>query len=120
MTQDNRESLDALLRSLLAQGRMSTDAERLARDGVDRLRAFLRDGSAAGREDPAGSAVPAEDEAADAEIVHIAVEDVETTQVHTVPLAGGRTATLELPTRFGSADADRVAAVLTALALDEE
>ncbi len=121
-------SIDAVLREVLRQGRLDPGAERLAAQGVERLRSFLSgDPSADGGAAPGGPGAPG----APAGGVPLEAEVVEDAAVaapgaaaerlrHTVPLRGGRQAELLLPADLTGADARRIAAVLDALALDDE
>ncbi|MCI2239989.1 hypothetical protein MO973_36460 [Paenibacillus sp. TRM 82003] len=120
-------SIDAVLREVLRQGRLDPGAERLAAQGVDRLRTFLagdasvNDGT--GRAAAAEATAEAVDaEAVDAEVVEEAggVGAPEQRLRHVVPLRGGERVEVVVPERFTRADARRVAAVLEALALDDD
>ncbi|WP_432484492.1 hypothetical protein [Kineococcus esterisolvens] len=114
-------SIDAVLREVLRQGRLDPGAERLAAQGVDRLRTFLSGDASVNdeRSGAAGASAPV-----DADVVG---EDpaprgasTRRTLRHTIPLRGGEQAEVLVPERLTRADARRIAAVLDALALDDE
>lgn len=105
------ESIDAVLRGLLKQGRLDPTAERLAEQGIDRLRSFL--GSTPGAGTSADS--PDVQDVQDAEVVTAGREML----MHTIPLPDGTRVEVLVPERLTRAEADRIAAVLSALAVDE-
>ncbi|WP_337059370.1 hypothetical protein [Kineococcus sp. G2] len=114
-------SIDAVLREVLRQGRLDPGAERLAAQGVDRLRTFLAgDASVNGAAGQATAAAGADDGAVDAEVVEEDAGAPAQRLRHVVPLRGGERVEVVVPERFSRADARRVAAVLEALALDDE
>lgn len=110
------ESVDSVLRKLLAQGRLDPQAERLAEQGIERLRSFL--GGTPVREPETGTE--------EAEVV-ADVEVAEASEaprgramlMHTIPLPDGTRVEVLVPERLTRAEADRVAGVLTALAVEE-
>ncbi|MGI4896317.1 MAG: hypothetical protein ACRYF3_14510 [Janthinobacterium lividum] len=111
------ESIDAVLRQLLRQGRLDPPVERLASQGIDRLKTFL-----AGEPAPA----PAEPVVEEAEIVQVEVvhEEAEVrtgpaTLRHVIPLPDGSRAEVLVPERLSRADADRIAAFLSVLVIEE-
>ncbi|PRY17070.1 hypothetical protein [Kineococcus rhizosphaerae] len=112
------ESVDSVLRKLLAQGRLDPQAERLAEQGIDRLRSFF--GAATG---PAQA--PEEAEVADVEVADVEVAEASEVPggrsmlMHTIPLADGTRVEVLVPERLTRAEADRVAGVLGALAVEE-
>lgn len=107
------ESLDSVLRGLLRQGRLDPQAERFAAQGIDRLKAFLGSTPDAATTTARG---PAEDAATvDAEVVGTGRAML----VHTVPLPDGTRVEVLVPERLTRAEADRIAGVLTALAVEE-
>lgn len=119
------QSIDAVLRELLKQGRIDpAGAEKLASQGIDRLRTFLSGDTAATptttsptatvQDGPLPVQVPAGEDAQDG-----AGDEPDAFLEHTVPLRGGRFAHVVVPEHFTRADADRVAGVLAALALDD-
>ena len=126
-------SLDAVLREVLRGGRLDPGAERLAAQGVERLRTFLAGdpsvnlgkgaaGTAAGADERLGEQVG---DAVDAEVVEdegdgAVAADAPRILRHAIPLRGGRLAEVLVPEGLTTADARRIAAVLEALALDEE
>lgn len=127
------QSIDAVLRELLKQGRLDAGgAEKLATQGMDRLRTFLAgDPTAAPTTTTPGSAPAAEvvedDVPAGIAETGTGTDGLEEAEVvadgfleHTVPLRGGRYAHVVVPEGFTRADADRIAGVLAALALDPE
>ncbi|GAB7190092.1 hypothetical protein NUM3379_07980 [Kineococcus sp. NUM-3379] len=135
-TEDDRaaSALDDLLQRAVKQGYLDPMAGRAARSGVDRLRGFLanaggegwpgpkEDTAATGAGAQAAPTIAAEDP--EAETVAGAAADVEagapgTTRIP-VALRGGRRAELFLPERFDRLDAERIASVLHALALDDD
>jgi hypothetical protein len=105
------ESIDSVLRGLLKQGRLDPQAERFAEQGIDRLKAFL------------GSTPRPGDEATDGQVP----DDAEVSAgpggrgmlMHTIPLADGTRVEVLVPERLTRAEADRVAGVLHALAVEE-
>ncbi|WP_432513510.1 hypothetical protein [Kineococcus sp. SYSU DK001] len=101
------ESLDSVLRGLLRQGRIDPQAERLAAQGIDRLKAFLGTTPA-----PGGAST---EEVQEAEVV----AEGRAMLMHTVPLADGTRVEVLVPERLTRAEADRIAGVLTALAVEE-
>lgn len=103
------ESIDSVLRGLLKQGRLDPGAERLAEQGIDRLKAFL--GSTPGARRTVAAEVPEE-----AEVVATGGREM---LMHTIPLPDGTRVEVLVPERLTRAEADRVAGVLTALAVDE-
>ncbi|WP_432542269.1 hypothetical protein [Kineococcus sp. SYSU DK002] len=107
------ESLDSVLRGLLRQGRIDPQAERLAAQGIDRLKAFLGTTPApgAGR----GAGVPDGGDVPEAEVV----AEGRAMLMHTVPLPDGTRVEVLVPERLTRAEADRIAGVLTALAVEE-
>ncbi|NAZ87528.1 hypothetical protein [Kineococcus indalonis] len=123
-------SLDAVLREVLRGGRLDPGAERLAAQGVERLRTFLAGDPSVnlgkGAPGPAGGAGERLGEqvgdAVDAEVVEEEAPAAEAgrTLRHAIPLRGGRLAEVLVPEHLTAADARRIAAVLEALALDEE
>lgn len=108
------ESVDSVLRGLLKQGRLDPQAERLAEQGIDRLKAFLGTGSASSA--PAGAEVPDE---AEAEIVASPREPGREMLMHTVPLDDGTRVEVLVPVRLTRREADRIAGVLTALSVED-
>ncbi|MEZ0165766.1 hypothetical protein AB2L27_13475 [Kineococcus sp. LSe6-4] len=104
------ESLDAVLRGLLKQGRLDPTAERLAEQGIDRLRSFLGSGPA-----PGTAATPEAEQVQDAEVVTTGREML----MHTIPLPDGTRVEVLVPERLTRAEAERIATVLGALAVDE-
>ena len=136
MTEDPREPVEAVLQRLLRQGRLDPAAERLAVQGIERVREFLggpRPGgsSSSPRPDAKGAStgrrpvVPSAAEPVGEEDAAPA-EDADTdagrsrTMRHVVPLADGARAEVVVPEHLTRADAERIARVLAALALDEE
>ncbi|GAB3470808.1 hypothetical protein AB1207_22795 [Kineococcus endophyticus] len=111
------ESIDAVLRGLLKQGRLDPTAERLAEQGIDRLRSFLGSTPGAGTsaDTPAASDVQDVQDVQDAEVVTAGREML----MHTIPLPDGTRVEVLVPERLTHAEADRIAAVLSALAVDE-
>lgn len=105
------ESLDSVLRGLLRQGRIDPQAERLAAQGIDRLKAFL--GTT-----PAPAAARAEG-VQGAGVVADGGTDGRAMLMHTVPLPDGTRVEVLVPERLTRAEADRIAGVLTALAVEE-
>ncbi|WP_380174457.1 hypothetical protein ACFEMC_05845 [Kineococcus sp. DHX-1] len=103
------ESIDAVLRGLLKQGKLDPTAERLAEQGIDRLRSFL--GSTPG----AGTSTDAAPDVQDVEVVTAGREML----MHTIPLPDGTRVEVLVPERLTHAEAERIAAVLNALAVDE-
>jgi hypothetical protein len=103
------ESIDAVLRGLLKQGRLDPGAERLAEQGIDRLKAFL--GSTPGARTTTETEVP--------EDIEVVVTGGREMLMHTIPLPDGTRVEVLVPERLTRAEADRVAGVLTALAVDE-
>ncbi|WP_432537680.1 hypothetical protein [Kineococcus arenarius] len=120
-------SIDAVLREVLRQGRLDPGAERLAAQGVERLRTFLTGdasvntptGEAAGGDGAAVDAEVVEDVPADAAVVVDPAAGAGLLR-HTIPLRDGGRAEVAVPERLTRADARRIAAVLDALALDDE
>ncbi|GAA0302912.1 hypothetical protein [Kineococcus aurantiacus] len=109
------ESVDSVLRKLLKQGRLDPQAERLAEQGIDRLRTFLGGTSA-----PA----PTPEEVVDAEVEADAgagsvVATGRGMLMHTIPLPDGTRVEVLVPERLTRAEAERVSAVLGALAVEE-
>ncbi|MEZ0491926.1 hypothetical protein AB2L28_06710 [Kineococcus sp. TBRC 1896] len=108
------ESIDAVLRGLLKQGGLDPTAERLAEQGIDRLRSFLGSGPA-----PGTTATPdagaGRGDVQDAEVVTTGREML----MHTIPLPDGTRVEVLVPERLTRAEAERVAAVLSALAVEE-
>ena len=115
------ESIDAVLRQLLRQGRLDPQAERLAAQGIDRLKTFLGGQSPAGGPSGGPGRGPVAEEVAAEEVVVEAVEEVPGTATlrHVVPLLDGSRAELVVPERLSRADADRIAAFLAVIAIDE-
>ena len=109
------ESLDSVLRGLLKQGRLDPGAERLAEQGIDRLKAFL--GSTPG----ARTTTPDVPATRDAQVEEDAEVVVGGRQMlmHTVPLSDGTRVEVLVPERLTRSEADRIAGVLAALAVDE-
>lgn len=107
------ESIDAVLRGLLKQGKLDPTAERLAEQGIDRLRSFL--GSTPGAGTSSDTSGPAEQDVQDAEVVTAGREML----MHTIPLPDGTRVEVLVPERLTRAEADRIAGVLHALAVDE-
>jgi hypothetical protein len=103
------EAIDSVLRGLLKQGRLDPQAERLAAQGIDRLKAFL------GTTPDASTTTAQEPDAVDAEVVASGREML----MHTVPLADGTRVEVLVPAGLTRAEADRIAGVLSALAVDE-
>ena len=131
------KALDDLLQRAVKQGYLDPMAGRAARSGVERLRTFLGNAAAEGRSTPGEEAVT------DAEVVEEVAPPVPpvppvppgsapagvpadpgaavpagTTRIP-VALRGGRRAELLLPERFDAGDAERIASVVHALALDD-
>lgn len=106
------ESIDSVLRGLLRQGRLDPQAERFAAQGIDRLKAFL--GTT-----PGASTSTAGDAAVDAEVEAEVVASGREMLMHTIPLPDGTRVEVLVPERLTRAEADRVAAVLSALAVEE-
>jgi hypothetical protein len=108
------ESIDAVLRGLLKQGKLDPTAERLAEQGIDRLRSFLGSTPGAGTsaDAPGVQDVP---DVQDAEVVTGGREML----MHTIPLPDGTRVEVLVPERLTRAEADRIAGVLHALAVDE-
>lgn len=106
------ESIDAVLRGLLKQGKLDPTAERLAEQGIDRLRSFLGSTPGAGT---STDAAPDVQDVQDAEVVTAGREML----MHTIPLPDGTRVEVLVPERLTHAEAERIAAVLNALAVDE-
>ena len=130
------DSIDAVLRQLLGQGlrtgRIDPQAERLAAQGIDRLKAFL--GST-----PAGGTRTGAQQATAEDVVDAVAEDavVEDAVVeggadvldgvaagrpllaHAIPLADGTHGQVSVPERLTAADVERIARVLAALVVEE-
>ncbi|WP_369053380.1 hypothetical protein [Kineococcus terrestris] len=120
--------LEQVLQQLLRQGRLDPAAERVAAQGIERLKAFL--GGAGARPEAAEPVEDSVDEpvrprrtgadagTVDAEVV--GVVPAAGVLRHTVPLLRGGYAEVVVPERLTRADADRIAAVLAALAVDDD
>lgn len=108
------ESVDSVLRGLLRQGRLDAQTERLAEQGIDRLKAFLGTGSSSS----AHAAAPASD-ATGAAVVAGAADGAREMLMHTVPLQDGTRVEVLVPARLTRAEADRISGVLTALSVEE-
>ncbi|WP_432561191.1 hypothetical protein [Kineococcus sp. SYSU DK003] len=105
------ESIDSVLRGLLKQGRLDPQAERLAEQGIGRLRAFL-----------GSSPAPETEQVQDAEVVGADPAPSSSGRemlMHTIPLADGTRVEVLVPERLTRAEADRVAGVLAALSVPE-
>ncbi|NAZ75795.1 hypothetical protein GTQ99_10270 [Kineococcus sp. T13] len=127
------DSIDAVLRQLLGQGlrtgRIDPQAERLAAQGIDRLKAFLGSTPAGGTR-TGGQQGTAED-VVDAVAEDAVVEDAAGADVldevtagrpllrHTIPLADGTRVEVSVPERLTAADVERIARVLAALVVEE-
>ncbi|WP_432507045.1 hypothetical protein [Kineococcus arenarius] len=119
-------SIDAVLREVLRQGRLDPGAERLAAQGVERLRTFLTGDASVNA--PTGGAAGGDGAAVDAEVVEDVPADAAVVDPaagagllrHTIPLRDGGRAEVAVPEGLTRADARRIAAVLDALALDDE
>ncbi|NAZ80719.1 hypothetical protein GTR02_02660 [Kineococcus sp. R8] len=115
------DPIDDVLQRLLRTGRFDPTAQRLASDGIDRVRSFLSGAAATdpGRPgttqtpEPPAPTVPEPVAATAAEPAGRAF------LTHVVPLADGTSAELRVPARLTRAEADRLAGVLAALAVDE-
>ncbi|WP_432522035.1 hypothetical protein [Kineococcus sp. SYSU DK006] len=132
------DSIDAVLRQLLGQGlrtgRIDPQAERLAAQGIDKLKAFLGSTPAGGTR-TGGPQVPAEDVvdavAEDAVAEDVVAGDAVSADVldvvaagrpllrHTIPLADGTRVEVSVPERLTAADVERIARVLAALVVEE-
>ena len=132
------DSIDAVLRQLLGQGlrtgRIDPQAERLAAQGIDRLKAFLGSTPAGGtrtggQQEAAEEVVDAvaEDAVAGGPVAEDAVS-VDVLDVvaagrpllrHTIPLADGTRVEVSVPERLTAADVERIARVLAALVVEE-
>lgn len=116
------DPIDDVLQRLLRPGRFDPTAQRLASDGIDRVRSFLS-GAAAPEKAPAAPTTPAPTTPAPAATSApgpaVAEPTGRTFLTHVVPLADGGTAELRVPERLTRAEADRLAGVLAALAVDE-
>ena len=136
MNEFKGQSIDAVLRELFKQSRLDAGgAEKLAGQGIDRLRTFLAGDQAAAPTTTTGTTTgttttgstttdgtgPVEAGIVQEPAVLAEAEVVpERSLEHTVPLRGGRSARVVVPEGFTRADADRIAGVLAALALDPE
>jgi hypothetical protein len=105
------DPIDSVLRGLLRQGRLDPQAERFAAQGIDKLKAFL--GSTPGA--ATTTAAAAAEETVEAEVVETGRAMI----MHTIPLPDGTRVEVLVPERLTRADADRIAGVLTALAVEE-
>jgi hypothetical protein len=117
MDNDKRqgESLDAVLRGLLKQGRLDPQAERFAAQGIDRLKAFLGTTPDPATTTTSSTAAATTEDAVDAEVVETGRAMI----MHTIPLRDGTRVEVLVPERLTRADAERIAGVLTALAVEE-
>lgn len=112
MDENKGESIDAVLRGLLRQGRLDPQAERFAAQGIDRLKAFLGATPDVAADPPVDATVEA---TVEAEVVASGREML----MHTIPLPDGTRVEVLVPERLTRAEADRIAGVLTALAVEE-
>ena len=110
------ESIDSVLRGLLRQGRLDPQAERFAAQGIDRLKAFLGTTPGASTSTAGDASV---DATVDAEVEAEVVATGREMLMHTIPLPDGTRVEVLVPERLTRAEADRVAAVLSALAVEE-
>ena len=110
------ESIDSVLRGLLRQGRLDPQAERFAAQGIDRLKAFLGTTPGASTSTAGDASV---DATVDAEVEAEVVASGREMLMHTIPLPDGTRVEVLVPERLTRAEADRVAAVLSALAVEE-
>jgi len=101
------ESIDSVLRGLLRQGRLDPQAERLAEQGIDRLRTFLGSGA---QSEPAETA----------EVVEEVSAGGREMLMHTIPLTDGTRVEVLVPAELTRAEADRIAGVLGALAVPDQ
>ena len=104
------DPIDDVLQRLLRTGRIDPTAQRLASDGIDRVRSFLSGSPAP--EQGTGKAAPAATPAAEGPAPRPFL-------THVVPLADGGHAELRVPERLTHAEAERLAGVLAALAVDD-
>lgn len=113
------DPIDDVLQRLLRTGRFDPTAQRLASDGIDRVRSFL---SGAAATEPA-PATPSTPEPVTPEPVTPEPVSAEPASrpflTHVVPLADGGSAELRVPERLTRAEAERLATVLAALAVDD-
>jgi len=116
------DPIDDVLQRLLRSGRFDPTAQRLASDGIDRVRSFL---SGAPAPEPPVPSTPAPTVPEPTTPEPPTPEPVTTGGgirpflTHVVPFADGTHAELRVPERLTRAEAERLATVLAALAVDE-
>ena len=108
------DPIDDVLQRLLRSGRFDPTAQRLASDGIDRVRSFL---SGAPAPEPPVPTVP--EPTTPDPVTTVGATDARPFLTHVVPFADGTHAELRVPERLTRAEAERLATVLSALAVDE-
>jgi hypothetical protein len=113
------DPIDDVLQRLLRSGRFDPTAQRLASDGIDRVRSFLSGAPAPETPAPTVPAPTVPEPVSTAEPVGADVPGTRPFLTHVVPFADGTHAELRVPERLTRAEAERLATVLAALAVDE-
>jgi len=114
------DPIDDVLQRLLRSGRFDPTAQRLASDGIDRVRSFLSGAPAPEAPAPTVPAPTVPEATVPAPAVPEPVAaGTRPFLTHVVPFADGTHAELRVPERLTRAEAERLATVLAALAVDE-